>query len=142
MGGLGGFKSSGWMIGQRSISPPRNLYRWLQQWRSGKHICFQSDSMLVVAILNSRTAKACLLMHLLQCFSFNCAYFRFHCSTKHIAWPINIATEALSRINLSLFSSLILPTPRCGLPLALSQLLITTRPDWGHPHGHSCSHTF
>ena len=72
-------------------------------------------------------------MHLLLCFSFYFAYFRFHYLAKHIPGPMNIAADALSRNKLFLLSSVIPQTLQCSLPLALSQLLITTRPDWESP---------
>ena len=52
---------------------------WGHGWQ-GQHICFHSDNMAVVATINSKTARAPLLMHLLQCFSFYSSYFRFHYS--------------------------------------------------------------
>ena len=64
---------------------------------SGKDVCFHSDNTAVVAIVNSRTAKASLLMHLLRCFSFYCAYFRFHFLAEHIPGPMNSAADAISR---------------------------------------------
>ena len=53
---------------------------WGRQW-SGSHVCFQSDNMAVVAVLNNRSAKNSLLAHLLRCFSLFSAYFAFHFST-------------------------------------------------------------
>ena len=47
---------------------------WGRLW-AGKHICFHSDNMAVVAIFNSRTAKDPILMHLLRCFPFTVCTF-------------------------------------------------------------------
>lgn len=105
---------------------------WGDQW-AGKHVCFHSDNMSVVAVLNSRTAKDPLLMHLLRCFSFYGAYFRFHFSAEHIPGTLNIAADAISRNNLSLFSSLAPQIPQFSIPPSLHNLLIATRPDWGSP---------
>ncbi len=103
---------------------------WGPYW-SGKHVCFHSDNMSVVAILASRTARTPLLMHLLRCFAFFSAYFGFSFSAKHIPGVLNTAADALSRNNLSLFFSLAPQTPQFNIPPALHNLLINTKPDWG-----------
>jgi hypothetical protein len=103
---------------------------WGGLW-AGKHICFHVDNMAVVAVLNSRTAKDPRLMHLLRCFSFYSGYFRFHFSAVHIPGVMNTAADALSRNNLSLFSSLVPQILQFTVPPSLHHLLIATRPDWG-----------
>ena len=103
---------------------------WGPGW-SGMHIRFHSDNAAVVAILNTRTAKTPLLMHLLRCFSFYCAHFGIHFSAAHVPGVSNTAADALSRNNLPLFLSLLPQTPRATLPPSLLELLITSRPDWG-----------
>jgi hypothetical protein len=101
---------------------------------AGKHICFHSDNMAVVAVLTSLTAQSPLLMHLLRCLSFFSACFSFHFSAKHISGVLNGAADALSRNHLELFSSLTpLATTQSTIPSCLLELLITTRPDWGSP---------
>lgn len=105
---------------------------WGRSW-TGRHVCFHSDNMAVVAILNKRTARTPTLMHLLRCFSFYAAYFRFHFTVKHVPGLLNTAADAISRNHLSLFASLVPQAPRFTLPPALDQLLIHTRPDWGSP---------
>ena len=105
---------------------------WGRHW-SGKHVRFHSDNTAVVATISSRTAKTPLLMHLLRCFSFYCAYFRFHFSAEHIPGPMNVAADAISRNNLPSFLSLIPQVPRCNPPSVLLELLVVTRPDWGSP---------
>ena len=105
---------------------------WGGSWQ-GQHICFHSDNMAVVAILNSKTAKSPLLMHLLRCFSFYCAYYRFHTSCVHVPGAMNTAADALSRDNLTLFSFLVPQAPCYPIPSSMVELLITTRPDWGSP---------
>ena len=106
---------------------------WGRQW-SGSHVCFHFDNMAVVAVLNNRSAKNSLLAHLLRCFSLFSAYFAFHFTAVHIPGVLNTAADALSRDNLHLFSSLVPNTPQFLVPPPLSQLLITSRPDWGSPH--------
>ena len=105
---------------------------WGERW-TGKHVCFHSDNMAVVAVLNSRTAKDPSLMHLLRCFSFFCAFFGFNFSAEHIPGVMNTAADAISRDNLPLFSSLAPQPPSTSIPPTLRDLLIGTRPDWGSP---------
>ena len=105
---------------------------WGHQWQS-QHICFHSDNMAVVAVLNSRTAWTPHLMHLLRCFSFYCAYFRFHFSAKHVPGVMNTVADALSRNNMVLFSSLVPQTTQFAVPPSVSDLLITATLDWGSP---------
>ena len=105
---------------------------WGRLWQ-GQHICFHSDNMAVVSVLKARTAKTPLLMHLLRCFSFYCAYYRFHTSCVHVPGTLNLAADALSRDNLPLFLSLVPQVPQQVVPPSLMELLVTTRPDWGSP---------
>ena len=105
---------------------------WGHCW-AGKHIRFHSDNMAVVAILSSRTAKTPLLMHLSQCFSFYCAHFRFHFSSKHVPGVKNTAADALSRNNMPLFLSLDPQVTRFNILPSLFSLLISIRPEWGSP---------
>ncbi len=92
---------------------------WGRQW-AGSHICFHSDNMAVVAVLNNRTAKHPLLAHLLRCFSLFSAYFSFHFTAVHIPGVLNVAADALSWDSMHLFSSLVPNTPQYHLPHPLS----------------------
>ena len=105
---------------------------WGRFWR-GQHICFHSDNMAVVSSLQTGTAKSPQLMHLLRCFAFYSAYYRFHSSCVHVPGAMNTAADALSRNNMTLFLSLAPQAQRCPIPSPLIELLITTRPDWGSP---------
>ena len=78
---------------------------WGRFWQ-GQHICFHSDNMAVASILHTRTAKSPQLMHQLRCFAFYCAYYHFHTSCVHVPGAMNMAADALSRNNLTLFLSL------------------------------------
>jgi len=102
---------------------------WGRYW-AGKHICFHSDNVAVVAILQSRTAKTQLLMHLLRCFAFFSAYFRFHYSAQHVPGTMNMVADALSRNHVPLSVS---QMPQFHVPTPLHNLLIAVRPDWGSP---------
>ena len=61
---------------------------WGPQW-SGKHICFHSDNMAVVAVLQRRSAKYPPLMHLLRCVSLFSAFYCFHLSARHVPGVLN-----------------------------------------------------
>ena len=56
-------------------------------------------------------------MHLLRCFAFFVAFFKFNYSTQHVPRVLNTAANALSRDDLTLFFSLVPQTPRYTLPL-------------------------
>ena len=105
---------------------------WGSRW-AGKLVCFHSDNMAVVAAVNSRIARDPVLMHLLRCFSFYCAYFKFRFKAEHVPGVMNTAADALSRNNMSLFFSLTPQIPQFPIPPALHSLLMATRPDWGSP---------
>ena len=104
---------------------------WGRYW-SGKHICFHSDNIVVVSVLQTRASKNTLLMHLLCCFSFYSAYFHFQYSAKNVSGVQNVAADALSHNKLSLFFSVTPQMPQL-VPPSLLKLLVTIRPDWGSP---------
>ena len=103
---------------------------WGGSW-SGKHVCFYSDNMAVVATLNIKTAKCPRLMYLMRCFSFYCAFYRFHVSSRHIEWSSNTAANALSRNSMALFYALVPQESGCSVPPGVVDLLVARRPDWG-----------
>ena len=72
-----------------------------------------------------------LLMRLLRCLLFYAVYFTFHIHSEHIPGIMNVATDALSRSNLLLFSSLGPQTPQIQVPQSVSCLLLTQMPNWG-----------
>jgi hypothetical protein len=61
---------------------------WGSRW-AGKLVCFHSDNMAVVAAINSRIARDLVLMRLLRCSSFYCAYFKFRFKAEHVATRCN-----------------------------------------------------
>ena len=102
---------------------------WGPQW-SGKHICFHSDNMAVVAVLQRRSAKTP-PMHLLHCVSLVSAFYGFHLSAWHVPGVSNGVADALSRNKSAHVSSFISQVPKFHLPDWLCRLLISERPNWG-----------
>ena len=105
---------------------------WGDKW-AGQCVCFNSDNMAVVDLLRSRTTKDTLVMHLLRCLSFYAAFYRFNFESRHIPGSQNTAADAISRDNVSLFSSLVPQATRVTIPQCVTTLLITRTPDWGSP---------
>ena len=103
---------------------------WGPYW-SGLHICFHSDNSAVVALLRSLTSRDHVIMHLIRCLSFFAALFRFDFTAAHVPGASNVAADALSRNNMSLFLSLFPQTPETVVPPVLTCLLLHPRPDWG-----------
>ena len=103
---------------------------WGPYW-SGLHICFHSDNSAVVALLRSLTSRDHVIMHLIRCLSFFAALFRFDFTMAHVPGASNVAADALSRNNMSLFLSLSPQTPKTVVPLVLTCLLLHPRPNWG-----------
>ena len=102
----------------------------------GKLVCFHSDNKAVVSILNKGHAQDVALTHLMRCLAFLAAFHGFHFSSIHVPGRLNVAADALSRNNLTLFHSLlpqalqesIIPTT------SVVQLLVSEVPDWGSPN--------
>ena len=97
---------------------------WGPYWhREG--VCFRSDNMAVVDVLCSRTAHDPLLMHLYA------AIYQFDFRAEHLPGSHNLAADALSRNNLTLFSSLVPQMQQVAIPQPAQDLLVETTPNWG-----------
>lgn len=106
---------------------------WGHKWKGQSVLC-RSDNAAVVAAVNSGRSKAqdSTAMHLLRCDFFFAARDGYTLHARHIAGKCNIAADALSRDNLSLFFSqnpAALPSPT-PIPDELMQLLMHQKPDW------------
>ena len=71
-----------------------------------------------------QNSLCCEVFLILLCFQESCV---------HVPGAMNTATDALSRDNLTLFSSLVSQVPWYPTPLPLMELLITAKPDRGSP---------
>lgn len=78
---------------------------WGSHW-SRQHIMFRSDNEAVVLILNSRTSKVPVIMHLVRHLLLSAARFQFSFSTLHIPGLCNVVADALSRFNWQAFRQL------------------------------------
>ena len=67
--------------------------------------------MAVITVLQSQTSRDPLLMHLLRCLVFYAAWYHFDFVAEHAPGTHNVAADALSRNNLTLFSSLFPQAP-------------------------------
>ena len=103
---------------------------WGRHW-SRSHVCFHSDNMAVVAILQSSSPRGELVLHLIRCLYFYAAIYQFDYSAEHVPGVLNVAADALSRNNFVLFSSLLPQASQCHIPTQLTELLINQHPDWG-----------
>ena len=107
---------------------------WGRHWR-GQAVLVKSDNMAVVATVKAGSCQDQMLMHLMRCLIFFAAYFQTDVMAAHVPGKDNIAADALSRNNHSLFLSV---APQCQadpspiLP-ALLDMLLNSRPDWTSP---------
>ena len=106
---------------------------WGREWRH-QSVCFHTDNMGVVAILQKRSARHPVALHLLRCLYFYAAFFRFDYVAHHVPGVVNVAADAISRNNLTLFSSLFPQAMQVSIPQPLQDLLVVQRPDWGSRH--------
>ena len=94
---------------------------WGAQWPR-QHILFRCDNEAVVHILNTRTSKVPVLMHLLRDLLFSAARFSFSFSAKHVPGIHNEIADALSRFRWQEFWRL---APQANpQPTPLPQLLL------------------
>ena len=103
---------------------------WGRLWHRTR-VCFHSDNMAVVAMLQNRSARGEKARHLMRCFYFYTAFFRFDYIAVHVPGILNSAADALSRNNIPLFTSLIPQASQVQVPAPLLDLLVYQQPDWG-----------
>ena len=103
---------------------------WGKSWRLSR-VCFHTDNMAVVAMLQNRTARDPVARHLLRCLYFYSAIYQFQHRGEHVPGVLNVAADALSRNHMSIFSSLIPQARPTAIPTAVSTLLLANEPDWG-----------
>ena len=117
-----------WPIASASISA-KELFPivvaaavWGAVWR-GLTVCFHCDNMAVVEVLNRQAAKEPLMCHQLRTLFYLAARFDFDVTARHTPGVSNVAADAISRNNISLFLSQV---PRASLlPTHVPQELIS-----------------
>ena len=107
---------------------------WGAGW-SGHCVCFKSDNIAVVSVLQTGRARDPTLMHLLRCIHFYSATLQFNYTAAHIAGKLNSAADALSRNKLSQFFSLLPQADHSpsAIPHAVMTLAFQGRLDWTAP---------
>ena len=103
-------------------------------WGCSWHHCsvfFHCDNAAVVFVIQRHSAKDPFLLHLLRCLYFYAARFQFGYSAHHLPGVSNVAADALSRDNMSLFLSLVPPGSPSVVSKEVLDLLLWQHPDWG-----------
>ena len=103
---------------------------WGRSWRLSR-VCFHTDNMAVVAMLQNQTACETVARHLLRCLYFYSAIYQFQHLGEHVPGVLNVAADALSRNHMSIFSSLIPHARPTTNPTAVSTLLMANELDCG-----------
>ena len=103
---------------------------WGGSWHQ-RCVFFHSDNMAVVAVIQRKSAKHPLLLHLLHCLYFYAAYFQFFYNTQHVPGVTNVAADSLSRNNMLLFNSLVPQASRTDVGQKVIDLLISQQLNWG-----------
>ena len=98
-------------------------------------VLLQCDNLSLVTAINKGSAKPPIVMHLLRCLWFFCAYFDIILTASHIAGTANTLADQLSRNNMSEFfktsvNTCKLPTP---LPPHVLKIVSPEGPDWTSP---------
>ena len=104
---------------------------WGEAWH-GYTIRCNCDNKAVVRVINRRYARDPLLAHMLRCLFFICARQQFTLVAKHTVGKNNVAANAISHNNLSLFYSQVpnaasSPTP---IPPLAPMVLACNKVDW------------
>ena len=103
---------------------------WGKHW-TGKIVLFKVDNTAVVEAINATFCKDLHLMHLIRLLVFFAAYHNFWFHAAHIAGRDNRLADALSRNNISFFSSQVpqpLPQPSTVPPPLIT--LVTQKLTW------------
>ena len=100
-----------------------------------KNVLLQCDNLSLVIAINKGSAKAPIVMHLLRCLWFFCAYFNITLTASHIPGASNTLADQLSRnLMVEFFKSCHdasrLPTL---LPPPVLEIVSPEGPDWTSP---------
>lgn len=108
---------------------------WGKQWRQ-QRVVVCCDNIAVVAAWVAQSSEHLLIMHVLRCLQFVCAYFEIDLYIDHIRGSKNIIVDAVSRNILQVIhrEKSGLDVLLTAIPQALWQLLVTSRPNWLSAH--------
>ena len=103
---------------------------WGSLWRNS-HVLILCDNLVVVMVLQARTCKDAVMMHLLRSMHFFLAKWDIALTSQHIPGATNHAADALSHNNMQAFHSMMKDaSPPTAVPQMLWGLLVTECPDW------------
>lgn len=105
---------------------------WGPQWRQ-KLVLNLCDNMAVVEVVRAQKSKDHIIMHLLRCLHFICAYWEIELRVEHIPGKMNVVADAVSRNLLQVMESSGLERSPVEVPEELWKLLVAERPDWTQP---------
>lgn len=77
-----------------------------EQVMANKKVCFFSDNMAVVQVINKQTGKDCNIMKLLRRFIVHCLKFNILFRAKHVPGIDNVLSDKLSRLQIAEFHRL------------------------------------
>ena len=103
---------------------------WGPQW-SGHTIKFRCDNQAIVSCLASWRSREPLVMHLLRGLALLAMQFSFNFKAMHLPGKENVAADALSRDNLSVFFAQMPHVPQAPTTMVqeLEQLFLHQQPD-------------
>lgn len=91
-----------------------------------QNVLLQCDNLSLVAAINKGSAKTPIVMHLLRCLWFFCAYFDITLTASHIPGAINTLADQLSRNKMLDFFKTSLEASKLPTPLPPSVLEIVS----------------
>ena len=101
---------------------------WGPNWCK-QHICFNSDNLAVVSILNTKAPRDPHLCHSLRTLFFYSAQYSFSYSARHLPGRENSTADALSRNSAYLFP-FFTQVPQTNIPPPILDLLLELSLDW------------
>ena len=115
---------------------------WGSLWRNS-HVLILCNNLAVVMVLQARTCKDTVMMHLLRSLHYFLAKWDTALTSQHIPGTTNHAADAISHNNMQAFHSMMQDAPPpTVVPLMLWDLLVMERPDCHGPRlvgGQSCA---
>ena len=96
-------------------------------------VTFYSDNLAVVAVIQRRSTRDPILLHLLRFLYFYAAYYQFNYAACHVPGASNVAADNLSHDHMTLFHCFVPQATQVKITPLLLDLLVFRQPDWGSP---------